>query len=448
MAAMEQPKSVEEIKLMLERGEKDRVKQNYRNCMTALQLDPLLHGAIRYNILTESIDIVKKLWWERDSLAIVDTDYNYLYLYLEETYGLTTDKKIEKTVKIVANENRYHPIRDTLNSLEWDGTERIRYALHHFLGADVNDYTYEAFLLFLLGAIMRVFKPGYKYEMMLCLAGGQGAGKSTFFRFLAIMDEWFSDDLKKLDDENVYRKLQGHWIIEMSEMLATANAKSIEEIKSFLSRQKETYKTPYDKHPKDRLRQCVFGGTSNALDFLPLDRTGNRRFIPILVQMELAEVHILEEEQHSRAYLLQVWAEAMEIFKSGNFKMKFSPEAAKYMKEYQRQFMPEDTWAGKIAGFLEGYTGKMVCSLQLYAEALNRPYDEPKKWEISEINTIMNTAFPEWKAFDNPRRFPDPYKRQKGWERVSSGNQADDFTPISDEEARQMELPKEWLNEK
>jgi hypothetical protein len=80
----------------------------------------------------------------------------------------------------------------------------------------------------------------------------------------------FSDDLKKLDDENVYRKLQGHWIIEMSEMLATANAKSIEEIKSFLSRQKETYKTPYDKHPKDRLRQCVFGGTSNALDFLPL----------------------------------------------------------------------------------------------------------------------------------------------------------------------------------
>lgn len=46
-------------------------------------------------------------------------------------------------------------------------------------------------------------------------------------------DEWFSDDLRKLDDDNVYRKLQGHWIIEMSEMIATANAKSIEEIKSF-----------------------------------------------------------------------------------------------------------------------------------------------------------------------------------------------------------------------
>ena len=81
---------------------------------------------------------------------------------------------------------------------------------------------------------------------MLCLVGGQGAGKSTFFRLLAVKDEWFSDDLRRLDDDNVYRKLQGHWIIEMSEMIATANAKSIEEIKSFLSKQKETYKIPYE----------------------------------------------------------------------------------------------------------------------------------------------------------------------------------------------------------
>lgn len=102
--------------------------------------------------------------------------------------------------------------------------------------------------------------------------GGQGAGKSTFFRFLAIQDEWFSDDLKKLDDDKVFAKLQGHWIIEMSEMLATSNAKSIEEIRSFISRQKETYRTPYETQPKDRLRQCVFGGSSNTLDFLPLDR--------------------------------------------------------------------------------------------------------------------------------------------------------------------------------
>ena len=109
--------------------------------------------------------------------------------------------------------------------------------------------------------------------------------------------------MKKIDDENVYRKMQGHWIIEMSEMIATANAKSIEDIKSFISRPKEVYKVPYETHPADRLRQCVFGGTSNTLDFLPLDRTGNRRFLPILVYPENAEVHILEDEKESRMYM-------------------------------------------------------------------------------------------------------------------------------------------------
>ena len=154
--------------------------------------------------------------------------------------------------------------------------------------------------IFLLGAIKRVFQPGCKFETMLCLVGGQGTGKSSFFRLLAVKDEWFSDDLRRLDDDNVYRKLQGHWIIEMSEMIATANAKSIEEIKSFLSKQKETYKVPYETHPADRLRQCVFAGTTNRQDFLPRDRTGNRRFIPVPVDAELAEVHILDAESIRR----------------------------------------------------------------------------------------------------------------------------------------------------
>ena len=114
---------------------------------------------------------------------------------------------------------------------------------------------------FLLGQSGVCSCPVQKYEEMLCLVGGQGAGKSTFFRLLAIKDEWFSDDLKKLDDDRVFTKLQGHWIIEMSEMLATSNAKSIEEIRSF--QQAEGKPTGHPMNPAERpLRQCVFGGTS------------------------------------------------------------------------------------------------------------------------------------------------------------------------------------------
>ena len=279
---------------------------------------------------------------------------------------------------------------------------------------------------------------------MLCLVGGQGAGKSTFFRLLAVKDEWFSDDLRKLDDDNVYRKLQGHWIIEMSEMIATANAKSIEEIKSFLSRQKEVYKIPYETHPEDRLRQCVFGGTSNALDFLPLDRSGNRRFLPVMVYPERAEVHILDDEAASRAYIEQVWAEAMTTYKSGDFKLSFTPEMIQYLKEHQRDFMPEDTKAGMIQAYLDRYTGSAVCSKQLFKEALNHPFDEPKQWEIREVNDIMNHGITGWKYFSNPRIF-EGYGRQKGWEREAPATDADngrEKTPDGFVEVtEQMELP-------
>ena len=429
---------------MLESTEKGSVRNSIRNCLTVFQNDPLLSGAIAKNLLTERVDIVKPIGYHRIGTAITDTDMNYLLLYLEETYGLTSEKKITAAIGIVANENGYHPVRDYLNGLSWDGQERIRYCLRHFLGADTDQYTYEALRLFLLGAIHRAFCPGCKFEVMLCLVGGQGAGKSTFFRLLAVKDEWFSDDLRKLDDDNVYRKLQGHWIIEMSEMIATANAKSIEEIKSFLSRQKETYKVPYETHPADRKRQCVFCGTSNTLDFLPLDRTGNRRFVPVMVHPELAEIHILEDEPAARAYLVQVWAEAMETYRSGNFKLRFSPAMNEYLKIHQRDFMPEDTKAGQIIEYLEKCSDSMVCSRQLFREALGRSFDEPKQWEIREINDIMNNSVTGWRAFSNPRYFRSPYGRQKGWERIQPDNGGENFRELTPEEMEQLELPPGW----
>ena len=441
------PRTVADVKEMLVKHSNGEIQRTIQNCITILQNDHVLADAIRLNLLSERIDIVKPVGWLRSGKTLSDTDMKYILRRMEK-YGISSEKKIESAIRIVANENRYHPIRDYLNGLQWDGTERIAHVLRHFLGAAEDEYTCEAMKIFLLGAIKRVFQPGCKFETMLCLVGGQGAGKSSFFRLLAVKDEWFSDDLRRLDDDNVYRKLQGHWIIEMSEMLATSSAKSIEEIRSFISRQKETYRTPYEAQPKDRLRQCVFGGSSNTLDFLPLDRAGNRRFLPIMIYTENAEVHILEDEDASRAYLLQVWAEAMTIYRSGKYSMKFSKFIQRQLVEVQKDFMPEDTEAGQIQGFLEHYTGSMVCSKQLFKEALGHTYDEPKRWQLHNINEIMNTVVTGWKPFSNPRMFAG-YGRQKGWERDVSGNELsgneDGFVELTEEECRQLELPKEWI---
>lgn len=191
----------EDVFEALERNEKGFVKQSIGNCVFALSHDPLLNGNIRRNELTCQTDISGDMPWNRRGVSLTDTDINNIRLYLESNYKLTAKNNIESAIDIVANENRFHPIRDVLNSLTWDGTPRIATALHRFLGAAQNDYTAEVMRLHMLAAISRVFDPGCKYDIALCLIGPQGGGKSSFFRFLALVFHRF------LGDENPKNRL-------------------------------------------------------------------------------------------------------------------------------------------------------------------------------------------------------------------------------------------------
>ena len=393
-----------------------------QNCVIVFENDPTFAGKISRNLLTETDDIIGSVSWQRSTTRFDDQDLPHVLLYFEQHYGIRSEKSIENAFKVVASKHSFHPIQEHLRGLHWDGVPRIREALRHFLGADESDYNEACLRVFMLGAVKRVFEPGSKFEMMLVLTGGQGAGKSTFIRFLAIKDEWFSDDLRKLDDEKIYQRLAGHWIMEMSEMVATANAKSIEDIKSFLSRSKDTYKFPYDRYAADHPRQCVFAGTTNKTDFLPMDRTGNRRFLPIQVHPERAEVHILQDEAASRAYIDQLWAEIMVIYDSGKYSIHLSHEMEKQLAHEQERFKQEDTLAGQIYDFMERYQGDKLCSKQIYKEALDHTFDEPKQWETREIYEIVNMGIANgeiqgWRAFTSSRRF-EKYGTQRGWERI------------------------------
>lgn len=424
-----------------------QAKNSRHNCRLILENDHLLKGAFRYNLLTDHVDIVKELWWSRSGSALTDIDMSFIMMYLEETYGISIDKTVNNTISYVSYQDKFHPIQEYLNALQWDGNGRIRTILHKYLGCDTSDLTYESLKMMLLGAINRIFNPSCKFDYMFCIVGGQGVGKSSFFRLLAIKDEWFTDDLKNLGDENVYRKMRGHWIIEMSEMIATTTAKSIEEIKSFLSRQKEVYKDPYAIHPMDRPRQCVFCGSSNKKRFLPFDRTGNRRFVPIEANTKEAEVHILANEEESRKEIDQLWAEAMTIYRKGDYSLAFTPEIEAQLDELRKDYMAEDTEAGMIQGWLDDYTGSHTCSRQLYAEALGNS-DKPKKSETDRICDIMNTSIIGWEK-GPMHRFP-VYGKQRSWVRSPVNEDCkpadgladpDGFQSLEDAGYTQMELP-------
>ena len=421
------------VRNKLELNMNGTVKQTIKNCVTALEEDPVLKGKIRLNELSEMTDVAGEVPWERNWLTLDDIDRAHIMMRLEEVYGLSSDKKIDRAITVVATHNRYHPIRDKLLSLQWDGEPRLKHALHHFLGAEETEMAYEALKLFMLGAICRVFNPGCKFETMLCLVGKkQGTGKSTFMRFLAINDDWFTDDIKHLDDERIFQKLQGHWICELPEMLAAINARNVEDIKSFLSRQRDNYRIPYEKYAKDRPRQCVFAGTSNKKQFLPSDHSGNRRLIPVEVHEEKAEVHILDDEEASRAYILQMWAEIMEIYKRGGFSLTLPKHLQKQLSEYQEEFTPEDFEATDIRNYLSNTDHDYICTMMIFHEALGNPVNEkPAKWQSISINEVLG-KIPEWEPVSS-HRF-EHYGIQRAWKRK---NTEDGFIPVPEG----MEIP-------
>ena len=412
--------SAEDVRETLTKTKKGYVKQTMCNCEKALLLDPDIGGKLRRNLLTGRIDLVGDVPWNRDpGSSFTDTDLHEIECRFEMQYDLLPGKKLQNTIDVVANLNRYHPILDKLRSFVWDGKPRVRNMLHHFLGAEKNEYTEEVTMLLMHAAIRRLEEPGCKFDQMVCFIGDQGAGKSTFFRFLALEDEWFSDDLKDLHDNKIYEKLQGHWIMEMSEMLTLANARSIEEIKAFLSRQKETHRVAYGRYPRDFRRSCIFVGTTNNLEFLPLDRSGNRRFIPVEIDPEQAEVHILDNEKESREYICQAWAEMLQIYEQEKDRPLCLPkQMEKELVEMQKRFMPEDSKAGIIRYWMENEAPEYICGMMVWREALQETR-EPKSYELKEIGEIIRHT-PGW-TYVSSHRFGGMYKSQRAYKNPKGG---------------------------
>ena len=115
--------------------------------MIVFRRDPVLKGSICKNELSGKIDVVGSLGWQRTFSSVTDTDIYQIQWYIEKNYGLKNDRIINKALNIVASENRYHPIRDCLEKLEWDGQRRIDDLLPRYLGADCDDYTKEIITL-------------------------------------------------------------------------------------------------------------------------------------------------------------------------------------------------------------------------------------------------------------------------------------------------------------
>ncbi len=220
-------------------------------------------------------------WTGKEGAELRDIDLIEIKHWLSRSWGFEpATALVLEAVQKIANGNRFHPVRDYLATLEWDGVPRLDGWLKRYLGAEGPE-TYLSVVgrKTLVGMIKRVMEPGCKFDYVLILEGKQGCGKSTAVRWLS--DPWFSDGQVNIMDKDGVLTMRSVWVKELGELSGMRKA-DVDTLKEFISRQTDRIRTPYGKLAEDFPRQCIFIGTTNSDHYLK-DPTGNRRFWPVSV---------------------------------------------------------------------------------------------------------------------------------------------------------------------
>lgn len=425
-----------------EDGNVKSVKQLVHNFEIVMDKDSRFAGKIRLNEFAQQPYLYGSVPWENENncRAWSSHDDSALFSLIQADYGLKSRQDFADALKNVSMRNKFHPVRELLDSLTWDGKEHIRSLLPEYLGAEDSDYTYQVMRLWMLGAVSRVYKPGSKFNYTIILQGSQGIGKSTFLKLMALDDSWFNDSLDSLDSDKAVQSLTGSWIIELAELKSLARtAGGVESVKRFLTATQDKYRIPYERRADTFYRQCVFAGTTNKDDFLQ-DETGNRRFLIIHTGVTKPSKSLFTPEAMDD--IKQAWAEAVHIWKNEDPELILPENCMQQAKELQEANMADDGKRGIILDYLEGKT--QVCAREIWFEALEESIS-PKSYQTSEINSII-AKVPGWQRMKTPRKFPK-YGSQRGFQKMllqtepEKTTNSSDFVPVPKQE--QMEIPFE-----
>ncbi len=316
------------------------------NAIMALRKAPQWDNVLWHNEFTTATVARQRPPWEADKADWRErqwTDHDDLMAaeWLQHAGIYVGHDIAAKAVQVVAGERPFHPVREYLDSLNWDGICRMDNWVVNYLGVETSAYARAVGRRFLIAAVARIYRPGCKADCALILEGEQGTWKSTALKTLT--EPWFTDEIADFGSKDAAEQTVGVWLVELAE-LGSLSRPEVGKIKAFMSRSTDRFRPAYGRRVTEFPRQCVFAGTVNDDDYLR-DETGGRRFWPIKCgTIEIAKL------ANSRD---QLWAEATEAYRSREPWWLDTDQLKRAASEPQAARYQGDPWDCEIRQYIE-----------------------------------------------------------------------------------------------
>lgn len=332
--------------------EKGGIRSNSpSNVLLAFKADDQLSIYLKHNEFSQEHELTKDIKIGNSYFKKGELPSNFdsvIKVYFESVFEVAfTNQAMLDGMETFFSERTYNPVMEYMEEAakNWDGRQRINRMFQVYLGADDIELVSKIAEMWLVGAVAKVYDPYVKFDYVLDLVGGQGVGKTSLLQRLG--GNWYTDAVTDFSNKDNYDIMLKSLIVNDDEMVAS-NRMSFAETKAFISKTSLRFRKPYMKRTEEFAKNFVLARTTNQKEYLK-DKTGERRFLPIMVNADKQKKHPMEIEPET---IKQIWGEAVTIFKNGASLM-FDEETEKELNVYRERFMYRDEVEQQVLEYLD-----------------------------------------------------------------------------------------------